>query len=219
MQQYVTPHKQALIEQVLEQRTRYLTVVLEDIYKPHNASAVLRTADCMGLADVHIIENDHSYEVNPYVVRGAAQWLNIVKYNEPQGKNTQACFSALKQQGYRIYAATPHAQEQDLPQVPVDHKMALVFGTEWNGLSPYVVEHADGFIKIPMHGFTESFNISVTAAIFLYDLVNKLRASTVNWHLDQSEKESLRYDWYRQIVPHVLAHERKFLRQNGINLP
>ena len=211
--QYVTPHKRQLIEQVLAQRTRYFTVVLEDIYKPHNASAVLRTADCFGIQDIHIIEKENSYEVNPYVVRGAAQWVDIHKYSNEGGMAVSNCFEQLRSEGYQIIATSPDAGSVSIHELNVSQKIALVFGNEHAGVSDEVKAKADKLVHIPMMGFTESFNISVAASIFLFDLIRKVQSqSTIqNFHLTEEEKQLLREKWYRGIVKNSDIHEKVFL--------
>ncbi|UJP64092.1 TrmH family RNA methyltransferase [Mongoliitalea daihaiensis] len=215
---YVTPHKRQLIEAVLAQRTRYFTVVLEDIYKPHNASAVLRTADCFGIQDIHIIEKEHSYEVNPYVVRGAAQWVDIHKHTNEQSQAVTNCFDQLRSDGYQIIATSPDAGSVSIHELDVSQKIALVFGNEYAGVSDEVKAKADKLVHIPMMGFTESFNISVAASIFLFDLIRKVQSQTniQNFHLSEEEKQLLREKWYRGIVKNSAIHEKVFLNSNDM---
>lgn len=210
---YVTPHKRQLIEQVLAKRTRYLTVVLEDIYKPHNASAVLRTADCFGIQDIHIIEKAHSYEVNPYVVRGAAQWVDIHKYADEEGKAVANCFDYLKLNGYKVLATSPDPGSISIHELDVSKKIALVFGNEHAGVSDEVKSKADQLVHIPMMGFTESFNISVAASIFLFDLIRKTHElhGEEDFYISEEEKQVLREKWYRAIVKNSDIHEKVFL--------
>lgn len=209
--QYITSHKKQLMEQVLNQRTRFFTVVLEDIYKPHNASAVLRTCDCFGIQDVHIIEKTTQYKVNPYVTRGASDWVTIHKYFEPEGSAVRSCFDNLRQNGYKVFATSPSQDSISIHDLPADEKIALVFGNEHEGVSEEVKSKADGLVHIPMLGFTESFNISVSASIFLFNLVNKVKPSQhTNFYLTEEEKHELRLIWYRQIVKHAEIHEKKF---------
>lgn len=213
---YVTPHKRQLIEQVLAKRTRYFTVILEDIYKPHNASAVLRTADCFGIQDIHIIEKENSYEVNPYVVRGAAQWVDIHKYSNENLQAVSKCFNQLHSEGYQIIATCPDAGSLSIHELDVSQKIALVFGNEHAGVSEEVKAKADKLVHIPMMGFTESFNISVAASIFLFDLIRKVQSQTKiqNFYLSQEEKQLLREKWYRGIVKNSAIHEKVFLNSN-----
>lgn len=213
LKDYVTPHKRQLIEQVLAKRTRYFTVVLEDIYKPHNASAVLRTADCFGIQDIHMIEKGHSYEVNPYVVRGASQWVDIHKYSNEEEKAVSNCFEHLRSEGYQIIATSPDAGSVSIHALDVSQKIALVFGNEHAGVSDEVKTKADKLVHIPMMGFTESFNISVAASIFLFDLIRKTHELRLeeNFYISEEEKQALREKWYRGIVKNSDIHEKVFL--------
>ena len=107
LQQFVTERRLKLFDSRLENRTRYLTVVLEDIFQPHNASAVMRSCECFGIQDLHIIENRNAYRINPDVALGSYKWLTLKRYNLP-GDNTTRALVLLKQEGYRIVAAMPH---------------------------------------------------------------------------------------------------------------
>lgn len=196
---FITDHKKDLMEEVLSRRTNYLTVALEDIYQPHNASAVIRTADCFGIQNVHIIEGRNEYEINPQVVRGSEKWVNIVKH-QGSGSNTEQCFKKLRESGYKIVGTTPHISGHELPSYKIDQPIALVFGTEETGLSEYAMAEVDDFIRIPMYGFTESFNLSVSAAICLYQLTSTLYASKLPWQLTVQEKEDIRLNWYKKVV-------------------
>ncbi len=209
---YVTLHKQQRIADVLQQRTRHISVVLENIYQPHNASAVVRSCDCFGVQDVHIIEGRNKYEVNPHVVRGSAKWVSIIKHQESTSPTN--CFATLKKNGYRLVGTSPQPNSTPLNRLDITPKTALVFGTEETGLSKFALQQMDELVHIPMHGFTESFNISVSVAICLYEVTSKLRSLPVNWHLTPSEIEALTLDWYKNIVPKPEVLEREFTRLN-----
>ncbi len=214
--QYITTHKKSAIERVLAQRTRFFTVVLEDIFKPHNASAVLRTCDCFGIQDIHLIEKTETYKINPFVTRGAAQWVDLHKYYTPEGSAVDDCFGRLRSEGYVIYGTSPASDSlsiHDLPILP-HQKVALVFGNEHEGISEEVKSKVDGLVHIPMRGFTESFNISVSASIFLYELMKRANEMEIpNFHLSDQERAELRMRWYKDIVPHADIHERHFRQQ------
>lgn len=208
---YVTDNKKSVIEQVLANRTRYITVVLEDIFKPHNASAVLRTCDCFGLQDVHIIEKTNEYKVNPYVTRGASQWVDLHKYYNPAGSAVKDCFAALRNKGYKIYGTSPAPTSIASYDLEPTDKIALVFGNEHDGISEEVKAEADGLVHIPMLGFTESFNISVATSILLYELVQKVRKlNSPEIYLNEKEKNILRLQWYREIVKRSDLHEKAY---------
>lgn len=206
---HITDRRKQIICDNIKERTRYITVVLEDIFQPQNASAVLRTCDCFGIQDVHIIENQNKYNINPDVVLGATQWLTLKNYNKKEN-NTLDAITDLKSKGYRIIATTLSENNVSLNDFQLDKgKVALFFGTEQTGLSSEVIQHADEFLKIPMYGFTESFNISVSAGIILHDLSLKLRQSDIDWHLSEEEQEVLKTDWVKITLktPELLIKE------------
>jgi len=199
---FISENKKSLFETIIKNRTRHITVVLEDIYQPHNASAVLRSADLFGVQDIHIIENRNQYEVNPDVALGSSKWLTLNKYNN-QEQNTVACFENLRKNGYRIVATTPHKEDVMLDELPLNQKTAVVFGTELEGLSDIALENADAFVKIPMYGFTESFNISVSAALTLFNLTERLRKSDISWQLSKEEELEIQIEWAKSTIKKV----------------
>jgi tRNA (guanosine-2'-O-)-methyltransferase len=211
--QFVTPGRRARIDHVLENRTRHLTIVLEDLYQPHNASAVLRSCDCFGLQDVHIIENRNAYRVNPAVDMGASRWLSLARYDESGVDNTERCLAALKARGYRLLAASPHGEAAALDAVDVSARTAILFGTEELGLTATATAAADGCVRVPMFGFTESFNISVCVALILGWMTRKLRETPIDWHLSEAEKQELRLRWLKQSIRGGEELEKQFRAQ------
>lgn len=205
LSEMISDERWARFHEILDHRTRYITVVLEDIYQPHNASAVIRTCDLLGIQDLHIIENDNPYEINPDIVVGSNKWINIFRHNS-KNHNTLSSFKKLHKKGYRIVATSPHKDDCTLEELPLDQKTALVFGNEGNGLSEVALENADAFVKIPSCGFTESYNLSVSAAICLYHLTGKLDKSTIDWQLNAEEREMLLLDYCLKTVknPHII---------------
>lgn len=209
---FISENKKKKFEEIILQRTRYVTVVLEDIFQPHNASAVLRSCDVFGIQDVHIIENNNKYEINPDVALGSTKWLSLYKYNKAEN-NTADCLQHLKNSGYRIIATTPHKNDETPESLPLEDKIALVFGTEMQGLTPEVIEMADGFVKIPMYGFTESLNISVSAALLVRSITERLRNSQIPWQLSEEESLDIRIAWARNVVKRSDVVEREFLKR------
>jgi rRNA methylases len=201
LSQFIQDDRQNLIKQVLSNRTRYLTVCLEDIYHPHNASAVLRTCDCMGLLDVHIVERDNRFCPSPQIAKGTYKWLNIHHYREEQ-QYTAGLIQHLRSQNYRIVATTPHQQDVNLEDFDITKgKVALFFGTEHSGISSTLMEEADEFLKIPIFGFAESMNISVAAAIIIHHLMLQLRQqTTLNWKLTEDEYNDQLINWMKKAV-------------------
>ena len=182
--------------QVVAQRTRYMTVCLENTFHPQNASAVVRTAEALGLQDIYTVETLTRFDPSLKIVRGTDKWVDIHRYRAYEGGSTCAVVGDLKRAGYRIVATTPH--EGDLTPETFDvtrGKFAVFFGTEHAGISDDVIAQADEFLKIPMYGFVESLNVSVCAAIIIQRLGEKLRASSVDWQLSSSEQDELLYRW------------------------
>jgi len=209
----ITENRISLFNKVLAERTRYITVLIEDIYQSHNASAVLRTCDCNGIQDVHIVEENNEYEINRDVALGSEQWLSMHYYKEGRD-NIDRSIAALKKKGYRIVATSPHKEGTspenfDLEIGPV----ALMFGTELNGLTNRALELADAYIQIPMVGFTESYNVSVSAAIILYTLRQRLEKSSVQWKLGEAEKNELLLAWLRNSIKMSKQIENKFIKE------
>jgi tRNA (guanosine-2'-O-)-methyltransferase len=194
---FLSDHKLDLLPRLLLNRTRHLTVVLEDIHKHHNASACLRSCDCFGIQDVHIVENYNEYMVADSIALGASQWLTTQKYNAEGGENTEACLTSLKEAGYSIVMTSPHRANCDLETYDATQKTALVFGNEKSGASPVVREMADHVMRVPMHGFTESFNISVAVAVVLHHLVWRMRELKLPWQLTNDERDELLLEWVR----------------------
>jgi len=205
---FVSERRRGRMEGVLAQRTRLLTVVMEDIYQPHNASAVLRSCECFGVQDVHLIESENEYQVNPQIAVGSSRWLTLKRYAD-----SPSCLAALKENGYRLVATTPHEDDCTLDELAVDGKIALLFGTEDEGLTEGTMATADQFVRIPMYGFTESFNVSVCAALILRELTGRLRKSGLDWGLVDVEKLDLRLEWYRKSVKSVELLEKRFLEE------
>lgn len=199
-----------LMDRVLADRTRYITVALENIYQPHNASAVLRSCDCFGVQDVHIIENSYGYELNPHVSLGAAQWLNLHRHNILDN-NTKECIDGLKKDGYRIVATTPDPKAVAIHDFDVTKgKFALLFGTEKLGLTPEAFGMADEYIRIPMYGFTESFNISVSVSLCLFHFTERIRVEKAKWQLSEEEQTDIYLQWFRNTITNSEMIERKF---------
>ncbi len=204
---FITPHKRALFDRLAPERTRHVTVVLEDLYQAHNASAVLRTCDLLGIQEVHAIEAHNRFTANKEIALGSDKWATIHRY--AGGDGALACIEALRASGHRIVATTPHAEAWTPENVPIDRPIAFCFGTELKGLSAPLIEACDGALRIPMHGFTESFNISVSAAIVLYTVMQRLRASTVPWRLNEAAITALKLQWTRAALHDARAIEQR----------
>lgn len=195
LSQFILDERFEKMNNILKNRTRYLTVVLEDIFQSQNASAVLRSCECFGIQDLHIIEGRNQFKADPGIDVGASKWLSLYHYKK-EIIPTSEITTQIKQKGYRIVATTPHDGDVNLESFDLSKgKAALIFGTELTGLSAEALNMADEFLKIPMFGFTESFNISNSVAIILHHLTYKLRSSNIPYHLSTEEANDVLFNW------------------------
>lgn len=200
--EHISDNKKEKFDAYVQDRTRHVTVVLENIFQPHNAAAVLRSCDCFGMQDVHIIENFNKYEPNKEIDMGSSKWLDTIKYSRTEN-NTTECIQALKAKGYKIVATTPHTDDCMIEDLPLDQPIALMFGTELTGLTDEALEQADAYVRLPMYGFTESYNISVSVALALFSVTERMRKDeNVNWELSEDERDSIKLGWAKQVVKH-----------------
>ena len=195
----ITPNKIELFDRIAADRTRYLTIALENIYQEHNASAVLRTCDCFGIQDLQVIEKNNQYQIQRDIALGSGKWVDIHNFNQEMDP-TKTCISALKKQGYQIVATTPHTDAYTVHDLPLEKPLAFFFGTERQGLSEEMLEAADMHVRIPMYGFTESFNISVSVAVLLQTIRQRLEQSNYDWKLPETEQTALKIDWCEKIL-------------------
>lgn len=200
LRDFVVDEKNALFDRLIGERTDYVTIVMEDLFQSHNQSAVMRSADCYGIQNVHLIENRNQYDPTSTVSQGAREWLSLHRHKELEN-NTQSTIDGLKAAGYRIIATTPHHNDVLVDDLDLSKgKMAFFLGTELTGLSDTVILQADEFVKVPMYGFTESLNVSVCAAIIMYSVMQRLRKSDVDWHLSDERKYEILFQWYRNAI-------------------
>jgi len=211
LSQFITANKKEKMDKIMMQRTHHVTVVLEDIFQSHNASAVLRSAECFGVQRVHVVQQRNRFCAKRTVAMGAGKWLEIQAH-----QHISNCIKQLKNDGYRIVATTPHMKAKSLFELPIENKFALLFGTEELGLTDDALSLADEFVTIPMYGFTESFNVSVSVAICLHHLITKLHTFNISWQLSDDQLLDLRLLWARAAVREADAHERLFFAQRGL---
>lgn len=209
----ITPEKIEKFERIASERTNYITVVVENLYQEHNASAVIRSCDCFGIQNLHVIEKDNSFNVNKDIALGAGQWVNHHHYSDPLYPTT-TCVQSLKQKGYKIAATTPHTDAFSINDVPIDEPIAFLFGTEQTGLSEKALDLADYYVKIPMVGFTESFNISVSAALTMNTIRTRLEnQDEISWKLNKNEQTRLKTEWCKRIIKNPDNVIKDFLRR------
>jgi|TARA_B110000211_G_scaffold132246_1_gene151769 tRNA (guanosine-2'-O-)-methyltransferase len=206
---FLTERRKNLFEEVISKRTRHFTVATEDVYQLHNTSAIMRSCDVFGVQDLHVIEEKVSKKIDREIAMGAQKWVNIDRHH-----STKECIDNLKENGYQIIATTPHNNSTELKDFDISKKSAFFFGKEKEGLSDIVLEAADGYLKIPMYGFTESLNISVSAAIILQTLITKVKDSDVVWELSELEKNEIKLQWAKMSIKSSTEIIERFNKTN-----
>lgn len=202
---FITENRKEGFLRVLKNRTRHFTVAMEDVYQLHNTSAVMRSCEVFGIQELNVIEQKFGKRIDKEIALGAEKWVDINRFS-----TIQDCITTLKNRGYQIIATTPHNDSCMLHEFDITKPSALFFGTERDGLSDEVIQQADGFLKIPMVGYTESLNISVSAAIIIQDVTNRLRQSDINWQLTEEEVLDKRLDWTRKSIKDIEFIEKKY---------
>lgn len=197
LKSYISESRYERIMQVSANRTNHVAVVVENLYQSHNMSAVLRTSECLGIQNVHIIENKFQYKLSKEVSMGSDKWLNLHHYNTLEN-NTEDCIRKVKSLGYKVVATMPAENDSMLDDVDISVPTAFLFGTELLGLTPQAVALADEFVKIPMYGFTESYNISVSVALTMMNVTERMRHSDIAWQLPEQELQALRLEWMKK---------------------
>lgn len=196
---------------VIKNRTRHATVVVEDVYQQHNANAILRSCEIFGVQDVHIIELRNKFKSVSSVAMGSAKWLDIYRY-----KSSADCAQALKNSGYRLIALIPHTQAKPIHAVDLEQKAAFIFGTEETGISPELLAYADEYAIIPMYGFTQSFNVSVSVALCLSDVITRLHNSPIDWRLTEGQQADVMLSWLRKHIPGCQEIEKRIMDDQAI---
>lgn len=190
LENFLTPERKLLYNKVLEQRTNHFTVATEDVYQLHNTSAVIRSCDVFGVQNIHVIEERNRRKIDREIAMGAQKWVSLNRHH-----SSKDCVNDLRKKGYQIIATMPHGKAKNPADFDISKPSAIFFGTEKNGLSTEILQEADEYLQIPMVGFTESLNISVSAAIILQQLTQRLRKSEVNWKLNENQKNEIKFEW------------------------
>lgn len=206
---FITENRREGFKRVLQNRTKHFTVAMEDVYQLHNTSAVMRSCEVFGIQELNVIEQKFGKRIDKEIALGAQKWVDVNRF-----ATIQTCIDDLKGKGYQIIATTPHNDSCLLQDFDISKPSAIFFGTEKLGLSEEVLQQADGFLKIPMVGFTESLNISVSAAIIIQDITARLRRSTINWQLTEEELFEKQLDWTRKSIKDIDFIEKKFYERN-----
>ena len=211
--QFVSKKRFDLFNKKVQDRTKHITLVLENMYQARNISACLRSADCFGIQDVHIIENDNIFKNDSEVSMGAEKWVTIKRYKKEKS-NTIQTIKHLKSKGYQIIATTPHNTDCSLYDINIKKgKIALFFGSEIKGCSSETLDLADKKIKIPIYGFTESYNISVSVALCLQHLSYNMRQANIKWKLPISQVEKVMIQWLTNSIKAGKKIKEEYLKK------
>lgn len=208
LENIITENRRDKFIDVLSRRTKHFTVAIEDVFQLHNTSAVMRSCEIFGIQELNVIEEKYGKAIDKEIAMGAQKWVDVNQYN-----STTACMDALKDKGYRIIATTPHKESCFLEDFDITKPAAFFFGTERLGLSEEVMNRADGFLKIPMFGLTESINVSSSAAIIIQNLSSRLRNSDIQWQLTEEEMLEKRIDWARKSIKDIDFITERYLAE------
>lgn len=209
LKEFVTEERFRKIQEVAKDRTHHLCVAVEDLYQAHNTNAVIRSAECFGVQNIHVIQNQFEFQVNREISMGASKWLDIHPHN-----TTKECIQDLKQKGYRVVATMPAEKDTMLDEIDLSTPVAFLFGTEKFGLTAEAIDMADEFVKIPMYGFTESYNVSVSSALVMMSAMSRLRKSDISWELSESEQHVLMLKFLRASIREVDKIEKRYAEIN-----
>ncbi|MHC5309641.1 TrmH family RNA methyltransferase [Myroides sp. LJL116] len=211
LETFLTPNRVERFKQVLENRTNHITIVAEDVYQMHNTSAVMRSCEVFGVQNLGVIEQKYGKTIDKQIALGAEKWVDITTYTSPEQSMEE-----LRNKGYQIVATTPHVEAHHLEDFDITKPSAIFFGTEKSGLSPEIMDNADTYLKIPMVGFTESLNISVSAALIIQSLSNRIRRSDLAWHLTPEQIIEKRIDWARKTIKDIDFVTERYLESKMV---
>jgi tRNA (guanosine-2'-O-)-methyltransferase len=211
LEEFITENRKNKFLKVLGKRTNHFTVAVEDVFQLHNTSAVMRSCEVFGIQNLHVIEEKFGKSIDKEIAMGAQKWVDVNRYD-----SNVSCVKSLKEKGYQIIATTPHENDCLLDDFDITKPSAIFFGTERDGLSDEIMKEADGFMKIPMAGFTESLNISVSAAIIIQSIMSRLHKSDLDWHLSEEEIITLRLAWTKNSIKDIKRIEQRYKEINNL---
>jgi tRNA (guanosine-2'-O-)-methyltransferase len=209
LENILTENRKERFLNVLKNRTRHFTVAVEDVFQMHNTSAVMRSCEVFGIQELNVIEQRFGKRIDKEIAMGAQKWVDINAFD-----SITSCLDNLQSRGYQIIATTPHEDDCLLEDFDISKPCALFFGTERDGLSEEIIKRADGYLKIPMVGFTESLNISVSAAIIIQNLTERLRKSNIQWQLSEDEIVEKRLQWAKNSIKDIKRIEARYYSKN-----
>lgn len=210
LKQFLTESRLSKIEKNALESSDFVLPVMEDIFQFRNAAAIVRSAEACGFHKIIALEKDHIFNPNLKVTKGAENWVEVEK--QPYNLKT---LEKIRNNGYKIVAVSPEKNATSLANFKINEPISLVFGTEKEGVTEEILNFADETLAIPMFGFTESFNVSVAAAICFYDLRQKLENSGINFKLSEGKMLDLKIRWAVNSLQSGEAILNKFLKENA----
>ncbi len=195
LKQFLTDERLSKIEHFSQESSDFVLPVMEDVYQFRNAAAIVRSVEACGFHHVVALEEENVFNPNLKVTKGAETWVKVEKM-----PNNLDSLKEIKNRGYKILAVSPENNATMLPDYEVKEPIALVFGTELEGVSDEILDFADETLAIPMYGFTKSFNVSVAAAICMYELKQKLMKSNLNYKLSNEKLLELKIRWAKNSI-------------------
>lgn len=190
LKQFLTDERLSKIEHFSQESSDFVLPVMEDVYQFRNAAAIVRSVEACGFHHVVALEEENVFNPNLKVTKGAETWVKVEKM-----PNNLDSLKEIKNRGYKILAVSPENNATMLPDYEVNEPIALVFGTELEGVSDEILDFADETLAIPMFGFTKSFNVSVAAAICMYELKQKLMKSGIDYKLSEEKLLEMKIRW------------------------
>jgi tRNA (guanosine-2'-O-)-methyltransferase len=191
LSEFILPERFATLTRAVQNRTKYMTLLAENMFHPQNASALVRHCEAFGVQTLHTVQTICKFNPNVDIVRGTDKWIDMYHH-----ASTTEALAHLKGEGYRIIATSPHYQSCTPESFDVTKgKFAIVMGTEKTGISQEVMDCADEFLKIPMCGMVESLNVSACAAIIVYMLSERMRHEVDCWQMSEAEQIATLHHW------------------------
>lgn len=211
IKQFLTDERLEKIEHFAPESSDFVLPVLEDVYQFRNAAAIVRSVESCGFHKVVALQEENNFEPNLRVTKGADTWVEVEKL-----PRNIASLQKIKDRGYKIVAVSLENNAKMLPEYEITEPIALVFGTEMEGVTQEILDFADETLAIPMYGFTRSFNVSVAASICMYELKQKLMKSSIDYKLDEYKLMKMKIRWAVNSIKSGKQILEKYYKQNNI---
>lgn len=211
LKKFLTNERLEKIEEKSHESSDFVLPIMEDVYQFRNAAAIVRSAEACAFHKIMALESKNIFEPNLQVTKGADTWVQVDK--KPHHLQT---LENVKSKGYRLVAVSPEKNATPLPDFKITQPVALVFGTEWQGVTDDFLDYCDETLVIPMYGFTQSFNVSVAAALCMYDLKQKLIHSGIDYKLNEEKRLQLMIRWAVNSIRSGEEIHKDYLSKNNL---